>query len=96
MHLVCLIKHLLVITSKIGTPLPIDLMNSFVMGLFTSTTYSFSCWLFALNILFTISPSLVKKINPSAHHGKQLVDVKLDCDESDNLSIKFRFCSLSL
>ena len=47
------------------TPLLILVIKSPVIGLSTVTTYSFSWLLPALNILFTISPSLVKKINPS-------------------------------
>ena len=40
-------------------------MKSLLITLSTTTIYSFSCWLFALKILLTISPSEVKKMSPS-------------------------------
>ena len=60
----CTILHFLVTTPSMGTPLAMPLITSGVRGLLTVTTYSFSWLLPARRILFTISPSLVKKISP--------------------------------
>ena len=58
-------KQFLVMVSNISTPLLILWIKSLLIKWLTLTMYSFS-WLFlARSILFTISPSLVKKINPS-------------------------------
>ena len=61
----CFMKQFLVIVSNISTPLLILWINSLLIWRSTLTIYSFSWLFFALSILFTISPSFVKKINPS-------------------------------
>ena len=48
-----------------GTPPAMSSMKRPRMGRSTVTWYSFSWWLRALRILFTMSPSLVRKIKPS-------------------------------
>ena len=63
--LINVVSHFLVVVFKIGTPFSNFFKKSLDIFLFTVTTYSFSCLYLDLKILFTMSPSLVNRINPS-------------------------------
>jgi hypothetical protein len=90
----CFTKHGLVTCFNILTPLRMAVMNSWSIFLSVVTMYSFSCPLPARRILFTISPSLVRKINPSESLSSLPIgkDAGLKVYVVDNVRLIFLIC----